>query len=100
MKGSLHQRGPTSWRIRVFLGHEESGKKRYLQHTGRWLEAKATDVEPTTLACYRWIVATYVKPGLGKLLLDKIRAMDLDVFYASLPGHTRDHPIWDSPVMR
>jgi hypothetical protein len=119
-EGSLHQRGPSSWRIRVFAGRDESGKKRYLERTlrgtkreaqrvmarlvtevdegrhvaasstrfgevlDRWLEIKATVVEPTTLASYRWIATTYVVPALGSLPLDKIRALDLDRFYARL----------------
>ena len=120
MQGNLQQRGPSSWRIRVFVGRDEAGKKRYLERTvrgtkreaqrvmarlvtevdegrhvaaaasrfgdvlERWLEVKATVVEPTTLASYRWIAATYVVPRLGSLPLDKIRALDLDAFYAQL----------------
>jgi integrase len=116
----LQQRGPSSWRIRVFLGRDEAGKKRYLERTvrgtkreaqrvmarlvtevdegrhvaaaasrfgdvlERWLEVKATVVEPTTLASYRWIATTYLSPRLGSLQLDKIRALDLDTFYAQL----------------
>ena len=47
-------------------------------------EIKATVVEPTTLASYRWIANTYVAPALGPLPLDKIRALDLDRLYARL----------------
>ena len=120
MQGNLQQRGPSSWRIRVFVGRDEAGKKRYLERTvrgtkreaqrvmarlvtevdegrhvaaassrfgevlDRWLEVKASVVEPTTLANYRWIAATYVVPRLGAVPLDKIRALDLDSFYAGL----------------
>ena len=119
MQGNL-QRGPSSWRIRVFVGRDEAGKKRYLERTvrgtkgeaqrvmarlvtevdegrhvaaaasrfgdvlERWLEVKATVVEPSTLANYRWLATTYVLPRLGSLPLDKIRALDLDTFYAQL----------------
>lgn len=120
MQGNLQQRGPSSWRIRVFIGRDDAGKKRYLERTvrgtkreaqrvmarlvtevdegrhvaaastrfgdvlDRWLEIKATVVEATTLASYRWIATTYVAPALGSLPLDKIRALDLDRFYARL----------------
>jgi len=120
VQGNLQQRGPSSWRIRVFVGRDETGKKRYLERTvrgtkreaqrvmarmvtevdegrhvaaastrfgevlERWLEVKASVVEPTTLASYRWIAATYVAPRLGAVPLDKIRALDLDSFYAGL----------------
>jgi len=120
VQGNLQQRGPSSWRIRVFVGRDEAGKKRYLERTvrgtkreaqrvmarlvtevdegrhvaaastrfgevlDRWLEIKATVVEPTTLASYRWIANTYVAPALGSLPLDKIRALDLDRFYSRL----------------
>jgi integrase len=120
VQGNLQQRGPSSWRIRVFVGRDEAGKKRYLERTvrgtkreaqrvmarlvtevdegrhvaaaasrfgdvlERWLEVKATVVEPSTLANYRWLAATYVVPRLGSLPLDKIRALDLDTFYAQL----------------
>lgn len=120
MQSNLQQRGPSSWRIRVFVGRDEAGKKRYLERTvrgtkreaqrvmarlvtevdegrhvaaaasrfgdvlERWLEVKATVVEPSTLAIYRWLAATYVVPRLGSLPLDKIRALDLDTFYAQL----------------
>ncbi len=120
MQGNLQQRGPSSWRIRVFVRCDEAGKKRYLERTvrgtkreaqrvmarlvtevdegrhvaaastrfgevlDRWLEIKATVVEPTTLASYRWIANTYVAPALGSLPLDKIRALDLDRLYARL----------------
>jgi integrase len=120
VQGNLQQRGPSSWRIRVFVGRDETGKKRYLERTvrgtkreaqrvmarlvtevddgrhvaaastrfgevlERWLEIKATVVEPTTIASYRWIANTYVAPALGSLPLDKIRVLDLDRFYARL----------------
>lgn len=120
MQGNLQQRGPSSWRIRVFLGRDETGKKCYLERTvrgtkreaqrvmtrlvvevddgrhvaaaatsvgevlERWLEIKATVVEPTTLASYRWIATTYVVPLLGNVPLDRLRALDLDTYYARL----------------
>ncbi len=131
MQGNLQQRGPSSWRIRVFVGRDESGKKRYLERTvrgtkreaqrvmarlvtevdegrhvaaasttfgevlQRWLEIKATVVEPSTLASYRWIATTYVAPRLGGMSLDKIRALDLDAFYARLrsSGASNGNPL-------
>lgn len=120
MQGNLQQRGPSSWRIRVFVGRDESGKKGYLERTvrgtkrgaqrvmarlvtevdegrhvaaastrfgevlERWLEIKATVMEATTLASYRWITTTYVAPALGSLPLDKVRALDLDRLYSRL----------------
>ena len=50
----------------------------------RWLETKGASVEATTLASYRWIATTYVRPQLGATPLDKIRVLDLDTFYARL----------------
>ena len=128
MQGDLQQRGPSSWRIRVFVGRDEAGKKRYIERTvrgtkreaqrvmarlvtevdegrhvaaastrfgevlERWLEIKATVVEPTTLASYRWIADKYVRPALGSLPLDKIRALDLDRLYAH-SGVTGEGPL-------
>lgn len=131
MRGNLQQRGPTSWRIRVYIGEDSTGKKRYVERTvrgtkrdaqramarlvvevddgrhvptrsttfsevlDRWLEVKATIVEPTTLTSYRWIATTYVEPALGGRTLDGIRALDLDRFYARLRagGSTKGAPL-------
>lgn len=120
MQGNLQQRGQGSWRIRVFLGRDETGTKRYVERTvrgtkreaqramahlvvevdegrhvatrsttfaevlERWLEIKATAVEPTTLASYRWVATTYLAPRLGRTPVDKIRVLDLDTLYARL----------------
>lgn len=64
--------------------HVAAGSSRFGEVLERWLEIKATVAEPTTLASYRWIAATYVAPRLGAVPLDKIRALDLDSFYAGL----------------
>jgi integrase len=52
----------------------------------RWLEVKALSVEPSTLGSYRWIVKTYVRPGLGDRKIGALRPIDLDMFYAELSG--------------
>ncbi|HEX5366677.1 MAG TPA: hypothetical protein VFW63_08465 [Acidimicrobiales bacterium] len=41
MQGNLQQRGPSSWRIRVFVGRDEAGKERYLERTVRGTEREA-----------------------------------------------------------
>jgi integrase len=64
--------------------HVAAAASRFGDVLGRWLEVKATVVEPSTLANYRWLATTYVLPRLGSLPLDKIRALDLDTFYAQL----------------
>jgi integrase len=64
--------------------HVAAAASRFGDVLERWLEVKATVVEPTTLASYRWIATTYLSPRLGSLQLDKIRAFDLDALYAHL----------------
>lgn len=44
MLANLQQRGPTSWRIRLFVGRDEAGKKRYLERTVRRTEREAQRV--------------------------------------------------------
>lgn len=44
MQGNLQQRGPSSWRIRVFVGRDEAGKKRYLERTVRGTKREAQRV--------------------------------------------------------
>lgn len=41
MQGNLQQRGANSWRVRVFVGRDELGKKRYLQRTVRGTKREA-----------------------------------------------------------
>ena len=43
--GNLQQRGPSSWRIRVFVGQDEASKKRYIERTSQG---------PTMLDPTRW----------------------------------------------
>lgn len=64
--------------------HVAAASSRFGEVLDRWLEVKASVVEPTTLASYRWIADTYLVPRLGAVPLDKIRALDLDSFYAGL----------------
>lgn len=45
MQGNLQQRGPSSWRIRVFLGRDETGRKRYLERTVRGTKREARRVK-------------------------------------------------------
>jgi integrase len=44
VQGNLQQRGPSSWRIRVFLGRDDTGKKRYLERTVRGTKREAQRV--------------------------------------------------------
>ncbi len=44
MQGNLQQRGPSSWRIRVFLGRDDTGKKRYIERTVRGTKREAQRV--------------------------------------------------------
>ncbi len=44
MQGNLQQRGPSSWRIRVFVRRDEAGKKRYLERTVRGTKREAQRV--------------------------------------------------------
>jgi integrase len=50
----------------------------------RFLEVKAHRIEATTLQGYRRIADYYVLPRLGNVKVVKLRAVDLDHFYASL----------------
>jgi integrase len=50
----------------------------------RWLETKAHSVEPSTIASYRWVTDTYVRPALGKVRLASLQPADLDAFYVRL----------------
>lgn len=44
MQGNLQQRGPSSWRIRVFVRRDEAGKKRYIERTVRGTKREAQRV--------------------------------------------------------
>lgn len=35
MRGHLQQRGPHSWRLKVFIGRSPDGKRRYVERTVR-----------------------------------------------------------------
>lgn len=41
MQGNLQQRGANSWRVRVFVGRDELGKKRYVERTVRGTKREA-----------------------------------------------------------
>lgn len=41
MQGNLQQRGPNSWRVRVFVGRDELGKKRYVERSVRGTKREA-----------------------------------------------------------
>ncbi len=51
MQGNLQQRGPSSWRIRVFVGRDEAGKKRYLERTVRGTKREAQRVMAPSGTC-------------------------------------------------
>jgi hypothetical protein len=49
-----------------------------------WLAMARRELSPTTARGYDWIVKTYIKPTLGKVPLARLRAAQLDRFYAKL----------------
>lgn len=49
-----------------------------------WLALAIRDLSPTTARGYDWIIKTYVRPSLGKVPLARLRASQLDRFYAQL----------------
>jgi len=50
----------------------------------RWLETKAQSVEASTIASYRWVTDTYIRPALGKVRVASLQPADLDAFYVRL----------------
>ncbi len=53
----------------------------------RWLEHLKPNVSPATLAAYKNYMRKWILPALGTRKLDRIRPVDLDLFYASLRPH-------------
>lgn len=50
----------------------------------QWLELARSELSPTTARGYAWIVKTYIVPTLGKVPLARLKAAQLDRFYAQL----------------
>ncbi|MGH2961119.1 MAG: tyrosine-type recombinase/integrase [Solirubrobacterales bacterium] len=53
----------------------------------RWLEQIGPDISPATAAAYRVYLRKWILPRLGSERVDRLRAADLDRFYASLREH-------------
>src|SRR5437899_2585888 len=121
MTGSVRQRAPGSWELRVHAGRDPlTGRKRYAQRTvkgtkreaeaalarlvtevgdgahapvregtvrellERWFAHGEADWSPTVVRSYRSIIERVVLPRFGTTPLRKLRATDIDAFYAEL----------------
>ena len=49
-----------------------------------WLSLARSDLSPTTVRGYDWIIEAYITPTLGKVPLAKLRTAQIDRFYAQL----------------
>jgi hypothetical protein len=50
----------------------------------QWLDLAKPELSPTTARGYDWIIKTYITPTLDKVPLARLRAAQLDRFYAKL----------------
>ena len=50
----------------------------------QWIETHALRVKPTTLSSYRELINNYLKPRLGSLPVQSIKASDIERFYSEL----------------
>lgn len=50
----------------------------------QWLDLAKPELSPSTARGYEWIIATHVLPTLGKVPLARLKAAQLDRFYAKL----------------
>ena len=68
----------------------------------RWIEVKSPDWSPSTTRQQVSIVEHHLKPRFGKLPLRKLRAVDIDGFYASLrkDGGKGGKPLAAATVLR
>jgi integrase len=119
--GSVRQRAPGSWELRVHTGRDPlTGRKRYAHRTvkgtkreaqaalarlvtevgdgahapvregtvgelvERWFEHGEADWSPTVVRSYRSIIDRVLVPRFGMTPLRKLRAADIDTFYAEL----------------
>src|SRR6266446_5941025 len=60
MAGQIKKRGKKTWLVRVFMGREGSGKRRYLNKTVRGNKKDAEDYLSTTLT--QISTGTFVEP--------------------------------------
>jgi len=119
--GSVRQRAPGSWELRVHTGRDPlTGRKRYAHRTvngtkreaqaalarlvtevgdgahaperegtvgellERWFAHGEADWSPTVVRSYRSIINRVILPRFGATPLRKLRAADIDAFYAEL----------------
>ena len=59
----------------------------FAELVARWLEHLKPNVSPATLAAYKNYMRKWTLPALGPKKLERIRPVDLDLFYASLRPH-------------
>lgn len=50
----------------------------------QWYALAADGLSPTTARGYAWIIKTYIAPFVGEVPLARLRAAQLDRFYAQL----------------
>lgn len=62
--------------------HADPGKLTLGQWLDQWLALVKPSVAPKTWERYGEIVATHLKPGLGAIMLAKLRPEQIDAFYA------------------
>ncbi len=119
--GSVRQRTPGSWELRVHTGRDPlTGRKQYMHRTvkgtkreaqaalarlvtevsdgahapvregtvgellERWFDHGEADWSPTVVRSYRSIIDRVLLPRFGMTPLRKVRAADIDAFYAEL----------------
>src|SRR5215472_12504228 len=116
MKGHLRQRSPGSWELRyrangrtvttTFRGsktdankelrrlltlvdkgqHASSGSMTVAEWMERWLGFVAEEQAPYTLDKYRYLVTSYIVPGIGKHRLDRLTPGIISDFYSGMLG--------------
>src|SRR5260221_61058 len=66
----------------VLNAQANSGSRKLKQHCERWLAVHKTKIRHSTYLTYRSAVDKHTLPAFGHLTLRRLRAQDLDAFYA------------------
>jgi integrase len=69
------------------------------EYLDAWLAGKHS-LKPKTVAGYRDAIDLYLRPGLGHIRLQDLRAHDLDRFYVSIQIGRRGRPLSPSTIRR
>ncbi len=66
----------------VLNAQANGGSRKLKQHCERWLAVHKTKIRHSTYLTYRSAVDKHILPAFGHLTLRRLRAQDLDAFYA------------------